>query len=225
MTTGPGDGLAAAGRGHLRASHADRDQVIETLKAAFVQGRLDAGEFGLRVGQVLASRTYAELAAVTADLPAGLAATQPCGPARARGERRVLRPSLVLRVATVLYAGMWPLAYALPRTTGEGDPVDGVNLLGLATLLYLLAVVLACVWAQGRGPRRENRSGRQLPGPPGAAAGGQAPRRPPSADPGRQLPPADPGHPHTAEAARRRRPRPPLPRWRSPFKTAPLPSP
>ena len=28
---GPGDGLKAAGRGHLRASHADRDQVIGTL--------------------------------------------------------------------------------------------------------------------------------------------------------------------------------------------------
>lgn len=39
--TWPGDELAAgvAGRGSLRASHADRERVIEVLKAAFVQGR------------------------------------------------------------------------------------------------------------------------------------------------------------------------------------------
>ena len=70
MATGPGDELEAAGRGHLRASHADRDQVIGTLKAAFVQGMLAKDEFSQRVGQALAARTYAELAALTADLPA-----------------------------------------------------------------------------------------------------------------------------------------------------------
>ncbi len=40
---GPGDEIAGAGGqgdGHLRASHADREQVIGSLKAAFVQGRL-----------------------------------------------------------------------------------------------------------------------------------------------------------------------------------------
>ena len=68
---GPGDGLEAAGRGRLRASHADRERVIGTLKAAFVQGRLTKDEFDLRVGQTFAARTYAELAALTADLPAG----------------------------------------------------------------------------------------------------------------------------------------------------------
>ena len=51
---GPGDEIAAArgqGRGELRASHADREQVIEVLKAAFVQGRLGKDEFDLRVGR------------------------------------------------------------------------------------------------------------------------------------------------------------------------------
>ena len=44
---GPGDEMAAAaaGRGHLKASHADREQVIDLLKVAFVQGRLDRDEF------------------------------------------------------------------------------------------------------------------------------------------------------------------------------------
>jgi hypothetical protein len=83
--TGPGDEIAAGagGRGHLRASDADREQVIGTLKAAFVQGRLVKDEFDLRVGQTLAARTYADLAALTADLPAGPAAPAPAasGPA------------------------------------------------------------------------------------------------------------------------------------------------
>jgi hypothetical protein len=58
-------------RGRLRASDADREQVIDILKTAFVQGRLTQDELGSRAGQALASRTYAELAAVTADIPAG----------------------------------------------------------------------------------------------------------------------------------------------------------
>jgi len=76
---GPGDGqaLAAAGRGYLRSSHADREQTIDSLKIAFVQGRLTKDEFDARIGEALAARTYAELAMVTADLPAGLAGARP----------------------------------------------------------------------------------------------------------------------------------------------------
>jgi Domain of unknown function (DUF1707) len=88
----PGARTAAAdgGRGRLRASHADREQVIDLLKAAFVQGRLDKDEFDARVGRALASRTYADLAAVTADIPAWPAAatTGICG-----GRPRVPPPS------------------------------------------------------------------------------------------------------------------------------------
>ena len=62
----PGAQAAAA---RLRASRADRERVIDLLKAAFVQGRLARDEFDTRVGQALASRTYAELAAVTATSP------------------------------------------------------------------------------------------------------------------------------------------------------------
>jgi hypothetical protein len=76
---GPGDEVAAAesrSRGGLRASDADREQLIAALKAAFVQGRLTKDEFDMRVGQTSASRTYAELAALTADIPAGLIGVQ-----------------------------------------------------------------------------------------------------------------------------------------------------
>lgn len=61
-----------------------------------------------------------------------------------------------------------------------------------------------------RGPRRSPGGG-QPRGRPAPGAGGQVPGRVPSADPGGKVPPADPDHRHTAEAARRRFPRPPLP--------------
>ena len=53
MAAGADDGS------NLLASHVDREQVLDVLKDAFVQGRLAKDEFDLRVGQVLA--TYAEL--------------------------------------------------------------------------------------------------------------------------------------------------------------------
>jgi uncharacterized protein DUF1707 len=81
----PGVQAAAAG---LRASHADREQVIDLLKAAFVQGRLDRDEFGARIGQALTSRTYGELAAVTADIPAELTGALPRRPP-VRARRRI----------------------------------------------------------------------------------------------------------------------------------------
>ena len=51
---GPQD-PAAAGGDRLRAGHADREQVIETLKDAFVHGRLTKDELDARAGQALAA--------------------------------------------------------------------------------------------------------------------------------------------------------------------------
>jgi hypothetical protein len=54
--------------GHLRASHADRDQVVDLLKDAYAQGRLTRDELDGRVGQALAATTCGQLTALTADL-------------------------------------------------------------------------------------------------------------------------------------------------------------
>jgi len=189
MAEPPDQRPAAAGRGHLRASHADREQVIGALKAAFVQGRLAKDEFDLRVGQALAARTYAELAAVTADLPAGLAAAQaaqpdrpaqPARPVRAQGEEPMRHPGRMIAVATAVYGGAWVLFLS---------PVGGNRatflLIFSGFIPYLLAWFVAVVnmialW-------REKRSGGQSSRRPGV--GGQASRRAPSAGPGGQLPP------------------------------------
>ena len=70
--TGPQD--PAAGRDQLRVGHADREQVIQALKDAFVRGQLTRDELSMRAGQALVARTGAELAALTADIPGGPAA-------------------------------------------------------------------------------------------------------------------------------------------------------
>jgi Domain of unknown function (DUF1707) len=51
VAIGPGDQIAAApdGYGRMRASRADREQVIDTLKAAYVQGQLTKDELDERV--------------------------------------------------------------------------------------------------------------------------------------------------------------------------------
>jgi len=52
----------------LRASDANRDRVIELLRAAVADGRLDAAEFDERLDAALAARTFEALAPLTADL-------------------------------------------------------------------------------------------------------------------------------------------------------------
>jgi Domain of unknown function (DUF1707) len=91
----PGDEAPAraGGHGHLRASHADREQVIDTPKAAYVYGLVTKDEFDARVSRAFAARTHAGLALVTADIPAGLAAaSSPPRPAPARGNPLVHEP-------------------------------------------------------------------------------------------------------------------------------------
>ena len=90
MTTGPEDqrSAGATGRGHFRASDADREHLIDALKAAFVDGRLTQDELGMRAGHALTSRTYAELAAITADIPARPIEAQPPPPKAARAHSR-----------------------------------------------------------------------------------------------------------------------------------------
>jgi hypothetical protein len=210
MVAGPGDELAAsaAARGYLRVSHAEREQVIGTLKAAFVHGMLARDEFDLRVGQALMSRTYAELAAVTADLPAGPAVATPPVPARAPGGQPVLRPGRAMAAATAIYAGVQAFVFLSPWPAGgENDPARAKIMLFLSSNPIYLLVLLICVACMIAG-RRQRRSGGRPPQRSAPGAGGQASRYPPSAGPGVGLPPAGRGHQHTAEAERSRPARP-----------------
>ncbi|MFY9208020.1 MAG: DUF1707 domain-containing protein, partial [Candidatus Nanopelagicales bacterium] len=53
----------------LRAGDADRDDVIIVLREAFAEGRLDQAEFEDRLGRAQIAKTYADLTALTVDLP------------------------------------------------------------------------------------------------------------------------------------------------------------
>jgi Domain of unknown function (DUF1707) len=203
--TGPGDEIAAGagGHGHQRASHADREQAIGTLKAAFVQGMVAKDEFDARVGQTLAARTYADLAALTADLPAGLATAQP--------------PPKVARTRTrppMAKVGVGAALIGPPPAIMAAAFLAGSEL--LAEWFIVVMALYLWVWmAAGTAmltSRRQKRSGRR---PPRPAAGRPASQRPPSAAPDIHLHPARDHPRHTAEAAPSRHPSPLLLVWRA----------
>lgn len=152
---GPGDNTAAASPedGSLRASHADREQVIGTLKAAFVQGRLNEDELDARAGQVYASRTYAELAEVTVDIPAELT--------RARPPRDPWRATKVA----------WGVVYALilPGVVTLGALPGGPGPLTVREVATVSAIIYGVFWILGASvlvaSRLQKRSDRQPPRP------------------------------------------------------------
>lgn len=57
-------------RSELRASHEDRDRVVELLRVSAGDGRLTADELDERLELAMTARTYGELAKLVADLPA-----------------------------------------------------------------------------------------------------------------------------------------------------------
>jgi hypothetical protein len=102
--TQPGDEIAAdAGAlGRLYASRVDRVQVLGTLKAAFVQGRLTEDEYDARVGKASAARTQADLAPLIADIPAGSVTARPPTATDAR-----VGVGVIVAAATVLGLLIW----------------------------------------------------------------------------------------------------------------------
>jgi hypothetical protein len=69
----------------MRASDADRDQVVAALSEHFQAGRLTSEELDERTGRALAARTLGELGELTAGLPAPARAAQAPPPARPHG--------------------------------------------------------------------------------------------------------------------------------------------
>ena len=54
----------------LRASDADREQLVDVLKNAFTEGRLSQDEYNDRMERAYTAKTYGELRALVGDLPA-----------------------------------------------------------------------------------------------------------------------------------------------------------
>jgi Domain of unknown function (DUF1707) len=208
MIREPGDDRAArpAGRGRLRASHADREQAVEVLQDAFVQGRLTKDEFDSRVGRALASRTQGDLSALTADLPAGAPAPRPPRPpvpARTRRPQNttVKNGARVIAAATVLTGSVWAGALL----SGADSQAVGVLVSAFTFLWFGIVILIGSIMLEARLKQRSNK---KLP--PASGHRGQAPRRALPADPAGPFWPGDHSRRHGAEASRRLLPRPSL---------------
>jgi hypothetical protein len=198
VTAGREDGTAGA-LGQLRTSHADREQAIDVLKAAFVQGRLTKDEFDRRVGQVFTSRTHADLDALIADIPDGVTGAQPSSE-HAREPGRVLGFKTAARVGAIgACPSMASAAVVLVQSSGVPAAV-GVLLVGLTGLVVtgLLAVLLMLLSWVARRPQRGSAQE-----PPSRPAGLASKRRAPT----RQLPTARHDRWPMAQGSRSRLPR------------------
>jgi fatty acid desaturase len=96
----------------LRVSDADRERVVEELRAHAGDGRLDLDELEERTSAALAARTLAQLRAVKADLPARRTRVSPRASDDFRAHLRVFVAVQVLLVTIWALTGMgyfWPV--------------------------------------------------------------------------------------------------------------------
>ena len=153
----------------MRAASADRERAVDVLKAGFTEGRLTQEEYNDRMGRAYAARTYGELMALTADLPAGampavwpMAVYQP--PVTTNS---LARASLVLGVAEFFTMGLTAIPAIIcghmakheMRQTGQRG--DGLATSGLVLgymavifwgVLIALSIVGAVISASGGAP-------------------------------------------------------------------------
>lgn len=118
-------------RGSLRASDADRDQIVERLHRAATEGRIVAEELEQRVSAALKARTYDELEATVSDLPSP----------RHRNSRRESgrRPALQWTMATVR-ANPFLLVFAIPVMAVTMALLLAVTMVWLVLMVVILAV-------------------------------------------------------------------------------------
>jgi hypothetical protein len=146
--------------GHVRASAADRERAIDVLKAAFAEGRLTREEHVTRVQSAYCSRTYADLAALSADLPAGPLGTLPSPSASAttaylpRPDCRRANPlavaSLVCGLIPLLPATLAAIVLGIAarrqiRRTGEHGAALATTGLALGALGIVLTLIVLLV--------------------------------------------------------------------------------
>jgi Domain of unknown function (DUF1707) len=141
----------AASPDQLRASHEDRDRVVEMLRVAAGDGRLTAGELDERLELALTARTYGQLAALVKDLPAqgaaaGAAPPEPkevvridCGSSRVtRDGPWVVPRQMEVRVAS----GHVTLDFTEAVITQPSFPISAEILSGALTLVTKPGIVV-----------------------------------------------------------------------------------
>ena len=142
----------------MLAAAADRERTIDVLKAAFGEGRLNKEEFDSRSARVMAARTYADLNAIVADLPAGpgglmpyqAGSYQPVGPVPPTNGLAI--GSMVCGFAGIVTFGFAAIPavilghIARSQIKQTGEPGDGMAVTGLVLgymgILGLLFMIL-----------------------------------------------------------------------------------
>jgi hypothetical protein len=155
--------------GSLLASDDDLDRVLDTLRTAFAQGRLTSRELVLRTDQAVDARTLADLAALTADLPARLTRTRPARKPARTGPRRPADQA----VAWSAWGLITPALIAVVVAIGHPTPTDNKpveKILALVTLVYVVAwlvvgATMLLAWYQ-QGPRPQGGPHLIEPSPP-----------------------------------------------------------
>jgi hypothetical protein len=144
----------------MRAASADRERAVDVLKAGFTEGRLTQDEYNDRMGQAYAARTYAELMALTADLPAGaMPAAWPVTVYQPPTSTNSLaRASMILGVAEFFSMGLTAVPAVIcghvakreMRQTGQrgdGLATAGLVLGYMAIIFWGVLIVLAILGA------------------------------------------------------------------------------
>lgn len=164
----------------LRVAHADRDRVVEILRDAAADGRLDVDELEERVERALTARTFADLEPLTADLPVAAPAppaVRTPAPAAADGEveqwrviGQRLRREGAWRVPRIIelsmYGGSARLDYTLAQLPEGGHSTLRISTTGGKVRLTVppgVAVDLSGISAVG-GRVRDKASRRAAPG-------------------------------------------------------------
>jgi uncharacterized membrane protein len=132
----------------------EREQVIRALKAALAQGRLTEDEHDARAALAPAARSRDELAALTADLPADLAARLP------KASYAWTGVGVIVAAASV--------AAAIVLWQPDNYPAFALALLAGATLILAPPITVGLIVDA----RHQKRSGRQLRLIPAPSAGG-----------------------------------------------------
>jgi len=159
MTARHAHEVIAGANGGVRVSDADRERSVDLLSAAFAEGRLTKDEHGARVQRAYGARTYAELAALSADLPARPLATLP--PQRSDAPatyhpaaRQRTNPLAVASLVCALIPGIPQIAaialgieaHRQIRRTGDRGTALATAGLTLSVLGLLLAVLVVFVF-------------------------------------------------------------------------------
>jgi hypothetical protein len=145
----------------MRAASADRERAVDVLKAGFTEGRLTQDEYNDRMGRAYAARTYGELTALTADLPAGV--VPPMWPAPPvyqppMSTNSLARASMILGVAEFFSMGLTAIPAVicghiakremrLTGQRGDGLATTGLVLGYMAIIFWAVIIVLAVLGA------------------------------------------------------------------------------